>query len=53
VGSIACIDPDGTKQVEIFTSFDTLEAVIEGIAKLKERMRDETITLDITPPKRP
>lgn len=52
IGSIACFGPEGAKQAEIFTTFDTLESIIEGIVLLRTRMRDLTITQDIHPPKR-
>jgi hypothetical protein len=50
VGSIACFGEDGVKQTEIFTTFDTLESIIEGIVLLRTRMRDLTVTQDLGPP---
>ncbi len=49
-GSIACFNQEGKKVVEVFTSFETLESLIEGIALLRERMRNESITQDISMP---
>lgn len=50
LGSIAAISPQGD-EIEMHASFTTLDEVIEGVRKLRERMREDT-TQDLGPPLR-